>query len=62
MLCWLERPDGVPLRRLYIANTLVQDLSPLKGTSLYTLWCSSTKVKDLSPLKDIQVVVLSRGA
>jgi internalin A len=41
----------MPLKKLYLQNTMVTDLSPLKGLPIDSLYLSGTKVVDISPLE-----------
>ena len=41
----------MPLKKLYLQNTPVSDLSPVAGMQLESLHVSGTEVTDLSPLK-----------
>jgi Leucine-rich repeat (LRR) protein len=40
---------------LFLSDTNVTDLSPLKGKSFYSLFLRNTKIKDFSPLANIYV-------
>ena len=47
------------LRRLNVSNTVVADLSPLKGIQLHELRISKTRVSDLEPLRNMPLQMLS---
>jgi hypothetical protein len=50
---------GLPLKKLYLQNTMVADLSPIHEMRLESLHVSETQVTDLSPLKGMRLESLN---
>jgi len=49
---------GLPLKNLYLNNTMVEDIAPLKGMKLEVLELERTAIVDLSPLKGMPLQIL----
>ncbi len=49
---------GMPLHKLYLANTEVESLAPLRGAPLMELNAVGTRIKDLSPLVESPLQLL----
>jgi hypothetical protein len=50
---------GLPLRELYLEETVVGDIAPLEGMPLEKLYLSRTQVANLSPLEGMQLEELN---